>query len=313
MPSVRLVLLACVLAGCMIGEETEPEGGGDRAATWGPYDPKPGHPTIDERDAFVEEISVYAREAEATFGTPAAAVTAMAANESGFGWTKIAINANNLFGWKWTSSEAAGGRPSWTLEDQPAWDPNNAYVKFASRRDAVLFVASKLAMNARYKPTTDRYRSDIASGVDARPAADRWIYGIAYAGYNPFEHYPVTTINFMNNYRAPSATFSATYNLYRYSQAATAWVSIDAPSAGATVTGDVMLASSTGGGTAVKFFARASGTAEWYALGEDAAAPFTRTWATDPWVENGDYELKAEAWTATTLRATGVITVHVAN
>jgi len=155
--------------------------------------------------------------------------------------------------------------------------------------------------------------STFAGTADARPAADRWIYGIAYAGYNPFEHYPVTTINFMNNYRAPSATFSAAYNLYKYSQAATAWVSIDAPSAGATVTGDVMLASSTGGGTAVKFFARASGTAEWYALGEDAAAPFTRTWATDPWVENGDYELKAEAWAATTLRATGVITVHVAN
>jgi hypothetical protein len=308
---------ACVLlAGCIVGSDDPETSPGTLAATWGPYDPKPGHPTEAERDAFVTEISQYAREAEQMYGTPAADVTAMACNESGFGWTKIALNANNLFGWKWYSAETAGGRPPWTLVDQPASDPGNQYVTFSDRRDAVLFVAQKLASNTRYKPHTDRYVSDIGSGVDVKTAADRWIYGVAYAGYNPFEHYPVTTIKFMNNYRTPSATRSPAYDLYRYSPAThPVWVSIDAPANGGTVSGDVALVSNTGGDTitSVRFASRAQGATDWYALGEATTAPFTRTWATDPWVSNGTYELKAEAYTGTTLRATGIITVAVAN
>jgi hypothetical protein len=36
-------------------------------------------------------------------------------------------------------------------------------------------------------------------------------------------------------------------------------------------------------------------------------------WATDPWVEDGAYQLKVEAWQDQTLRATGIIDLDVAN
>lgn len=309
--------LACVvlLAACIVGDQRESEQE-QNADTWGVYDPQPGHPTLVERDRFVAEVSGHAREAEVRYGVPAAAITAMACNESGFGWTRIALYANNLFGWKWYSAESAGGRPGWELVGQPESDPGNLYVDFADRRDAVLFVASKLAANARYKPHTDRYRADIANGVDVVTAANRWIYGIAYAGYNPYEHYPTTTINFMNNYRAPSATFSSSYNLYRLSPvAAQTWISIDAPAANANVHGDVTLAASVGDAsiTAVRFATRAKGATSWYVVGEDDSAPFTRTWATGSWVSNGVYEIRAEAWSGSTLRATGIATVTVTN
>lgn len=315
--STRCLLSALLLiSGCIVGEDPADPTVGTTSATWGVYDPKPGHPTLDERDAYVAEISRYAREAEATYGTPAAAITSMASNECGFGFTRIAINAHNLFGFKWTSPEAAGGRWYWELVGQPADDPNNKYILFADRRDAVLFVAKRLATSTRYRATTDRYQADLAAGVDVRTAADRWVRGIAAAGYNPYAHYPTTTINFMNNYRSPSATFSTTYNLYKYSPAtaSAAWISIDAPAASSTVSGDVAITSMVGGDVShVRFATRATGAATWYSLGDDATAPFERTWATAPWVANGTYELKAEAWSGTTLRATGVIDVVVMN
>jgi hypothetical protein len=210
-----------LLAGCMVGtEDNSPDDNVSViAAGWGPYDPMPGHPTITERDAFVRQISVYAQEGERYYGTPAPAIIAMACNEGGFGWTKTAYEVNNLFGWKWYSEQSAGGRAYWVLEDQPEWDPNNKYVVFASRRDAVLFVSRMLATMERYKPHTDRYLAEVRAGGDVGTAINRWIYGIAYAGYNPFEHYPQTTINFMYNYRNPGTTYSSTYNLYQYSRA----------------------------------------------------------------------------------------------
>jgi hypothetical protein len=309
--------LGCLLlfCGCIVGpdQESEPEPG-SLAATWGVYDPQPGHPTLAERDAYVADISQYAQEAEATYGTPAAAITAMASNECGFGFTRIALYANNLFGFKWTSYEQAGGRGYYVLENQPASDPGNKYIKFADRRDAVLYVGQRLGTTTRYKPATDRYQSDLANGVDVKPAADRWIAAIAAAGYNPYAHYPTTTINFMNNYRSPSSTVSAAYNLYKYSRI-NPWISIDSPTANGVVSGDATISSSVGGAaiTSVKFGTRAVGATDWYELGEDTAAPFTKTWATDPWVQNGSYEIKVEAYTGGMVMATGIRTVTVAN
>jgi hypothetical protein len=307
-------LFALALTACIVGADAPPDEPGSLAATWGPYDPQPGHPTLAERDAFVAEVAPYAQEAEQLYGTPAAAILAMTCNEGGFGFTRTAINANNLFGWKWYSADSAGGRPYYVLAAQPASDPNNKYVVFTDRRDAVLFVAQKLATTARYKPHTDRYVADLQGGVDVRTAANRWIEGIAYAGYNPYAHYPATTIKFMNNYRSPSTTFDPALNLYQYSQPRV-WISVDTPAAHATVAGDVTLASSVGGGavTSVKFYSRAVGAPDWYPLGEDTSAPYSRVWATDPWVEDGAYQLKVEAWQDQTLRATGIIDLDVAN
>jgi hypothetical protein len=312
---MKLLAVLLLVAGCIVGDQRE--GMDEQAAeTWGVYDPQPGHPTIDERDRFVAEIARYAQDAEAVYGVPAAALTAIACNESGFGWTRIALYANNLYGFKYTTASAAGGRTFYTLVGQPASDPGDRYIAFYDRRDAVMFVGARLGTSTRYKPATDRYQADLAAGVDVKTAANRWIAGIAAAGYNPYSHYTTTTIGFMNNYRAPSATYSAQYNLYRYSPGAVApvWISIDTPAAYATVFGDVRLATTTGGSvTSVRFATRVKGATQWYTLADDTVPPFAATWATAGWTSNGTYEIKAEAWSGATLMATGMITVTVAN
>ena len=67
---------------------------------WGCYDPKPGHPTASEREAFLSRLRPVARSVQKEFGVPEDGILSMAVQESGFGWTRTAINANNLFGWK---------------------------------------------------------------------------------------------------------------------------------------------------------------------------------------------------------------------
>lgn len=291
---------------------------GMSSAQWDCYAPQPGHPTSAEKTAFVNEISVYAREAETTWGPPAAALVAMACNESGYGFTRIGLYANNLFGWKYYGSVSAGGRSPYTLSCQPSWDPNNQYVSFPDRRDCVMFVAMKLATMAIYKDDTDRYISDIRGGVSTTTAVNRWVQGIASSGYNPYSTYVSTTQKYLNNYMTPSTTFSSTYNLYKYSPATGSvedvWISIDAPSAGATVAGNVAFNASVGGGTVntVKFYSQVDGAADWYLINTDTTTPYGCNWATAS-LSDGPYRLKAEAWNGTTLKATGIIKVMVDN
>ncbi len=294
-------------------------GSGTARAQWDCYAPQPGHPTSAEKTAFIEELKASAQEAEARWGTPAAALLAMAANESGYGFTRIGLYANNLYGWKWTSSEAAGGRPAYVLTCQPSWDPNNKYVSFSNRRDAVQFIAMKLATLSRYKPVTERYVSDVRNGVAVTTAVNRWVQGIQSAGYNPYASYVTKTVSYLNNYLSPSSTYSATNNLYKYSPVTGAvediWVSIDTPSPGATVSGNVAFNASVGGGAVdtVKLYSRADGATDWYLLASDTTSPYGATWATNPWVADGAYELKAEAWKGTVLKATGTLRVLVKN
>src|SRR6476620_9778456 len=81
------------------------------AAVWGCHGTKPGHPTPEEREAFIREASELAIKAEKTYGVPASALAALAIAESGYGWTRVALNANNLFAWKFVKA-AADGRKS---------------------------------------------------------------------------------------------------------------------------------------------------------------------------------------------------------
>src|SRR5262245_36352744 len=104
------------------------------AQQWGCYDPQPGHPTDGEKVEYVEEIRPSAQEAEQRYGPPAAALIAMACVEGGYGWTRTALHANNLFGWKYNSVTSSGGRACWVLECQPPEDKNNRYIKFRDER-----------------------------------------------------------------------------------------------------------------------------------------------------------------------------------
>lgn len=171
--------------------------------------------TPNDQDNWVKMMIPAAQDAERIYGAPAAGIIAMSSRESGFGNTLIYLNAFNAFGFKWTSSEAAEGRGYYALWCQPKADPNNKYIKFKNYWDGALFVGKKLAMLSRYKPTTDRYVQDRQNGVEVKTAVDRWIAGVAYAGYN---YDPPTYTSHItqtaNNYQQPGWTRSASYNLY---------------------------------------------------------------------------------------------------
>ncbi len=316
--------VACVTAADDTADRAAVETRETEATTWECYSPKPGHPTTGEKTAWIEGARAAAQEAEATHGVPAADILAMTATEAGFGWTRTALEANNPFGGKWSSLEAAGGRGYYVLGCQPSWDKGNKYVKFSSTRDAILFVSSKLATMsgswANYKAVTDRYKQDRKNCVAVVTAVNRWIDGISDAGYNyDPPTYKAKLKKIANNYMSPSTTYSEPWNLYKYSASkpstGATWISIDAPANGATVSGTVAFQSSVGGGTvtSVKFFSRAVGAASWYALGTDTSAPYGVWWATEGWVPDGEYELKVEAWNGATKLATGVSRVTVRN
>jgi hypothetical protein len=93
---------------------------------WGCYDPEPGHPTAGERTAFFEKIGEPTRLAEQRYGVPAAGLAGMSMLESGYGFTRTAQFANNLFGWKAAQSDSA----SYVLTCQPASDPGNPLPPF---------------------------------------------------------------------------------------------------------------------------------------------------------------------------------------
>lgn len=204
-PRFCLVMLVVALPGA--SKEKRP---------WGCYDPMPGHPTVAEKHAFVAEITPYAQEAERLSGVPAAGLVAIAAYESGFGWTHNALEANNLFGYKHHGNEPY---PAYILKGQPASDPNDRYVAFPSRKECVLFVASQLAARSRYKPTTERYRADLLGGVSPRIAVDRWVEGIAAAGYCPDFAYPARVKGYLADYLSPSRPADAAHSLYGLSPA----------------------------------------------------------------------------------------------
>ena len=179
------VVLACTLTACSgVGDDRAGAGASaDLAAAsadpaWGCLETQPGHPTPAEQTAFVEEVSSLATRAEERHGVPAAAITAIAILESGYGWSRLAQNTDNLMGWKYFPDAPAGGRESWVLEC-PEMGISDRFVVFRDRADAIDFVASQLASTDNYLVDTERYRRDRASGVDVVEAVDRWVDGIA--------------------------------------------------------------------------------------------------------------------------------------
>lgn len=288
------------------------------------YSPLTGHPTSNERSRWTTTSVAYAQEAERLYGVPAGALLAMSAIESGYGWTKTALNANNPFGFKYTSSAAAGGRSFYTLTCQPAADPNNRYIVFANTRDAFLFVAERLATASRYRGATDQYKA--RGGASIIDASNRWIDGISDGGYNynPAT-YKVKLRQFSNNYMAPSSTYSAIYNTYKYSGGSRAsspsqpvstsgGVSFATPGNGSSVVGEVPVNVNAPQASQVKLYSRAANSAgAWYLITTDSNAPFSINWVTAPYVPNGSYDLRAEAYSGATLIGNTTIRVNVVN
>jgi hypothetical protein len=179
------------------------------------FAPLPGHPTLAERQAFVADVGPLATAAERTHGVPAAAITAMAIQESGYGWTELAQQTNNILAWKYTTSEDAGGRDSWVLDCGTSRD---SYIVFANRATAVDFVAQRLASSDNYAAATERYRRDRADGVPVVEAVNRWVAEIADPYSSQPEAYRTAIVRVMNNPLDPADQRSPDRNLYRLSE-----------------------------------------------------------------------------------------------
>jgi len=209
---LKVVLL--VVAGCQV--YAQPSQALDDP-TWGCYDAQPEHPTEIEKRGFIEGLVPAAQNIERNGGPPAAGMLAMASLESGFGFTRTALFANNIFGWKYTSAPSAGGRVFWTLACQPSSDPGNKYVVFQDRMDSLSFVGRQLTELARYKGATGRYHTDRAAALPVEEAVGRWVRGIQAAGYNPNPTYPNRVLGIANDFLRPGLAVSPVNGLYKYS------------------------------------------------------------------------------------------------
>lgn len=116
------------------------------------------------RRSFVEEMRLIAVRAERDHGVPAPILAAMAIVESGYGTTRLAIDTNNLLSFKWPFNKGPGERPIYRLTCQPPEDQENRYIRFASRAEAVDFVASRFRISPYYRAATARYQADLGSG-----------------------------------------------------------------------------------------------------------------------------------------------------
>ncbi len=160
--------------------------------------------TVIEREQFVQQLIPYAKEANEKWGIPASAIIGIAILESGFGTTRIAHFANNLFGIK-----AWGVNPNnaWQLVGQPDEDfdqpvpvlasygldrhlfdesvrRDNWYRKFDSYQDSVNFLAGTLLQNNRYGFARVEYEARLKEGWALDAASKEYVYKIAHAGYN---------------------------------------------------------------------------------------------------------------------------------
>lgn len=204
--SVRALFAAAVLAPCLAF-----------GAPWSCHGPKPGHPTPEERAAFVREVSELAIKAEKTHGVPASALAAIAIAESGYGYTRIALHANNLFAWKFVPA-AANSLKEYVL-DCVRHRNKPRFAAFDSKAHAFDFVASKLATLEAYRQHTEAYQAARKRGVAADAAVRSWIQGVAPTYSRKPDVFTKKLLRVMNDPLDPRDTLSHDSNLYRLSAA----------------------------------------------------------------------------------------------
>ena len=160
------------------------------------------YPSLKMKEDFINEISTYAMNANEKWGIPASAIIGMAALESGYGTTRIAVNANNLFGikvWGYNPKNA------WQLKGQPDEDyepvpvltdygqdrkiydeskrRDNWYRAFSTYKEAVDYLAGNLLLNDRYRFAKTNYEERMKKGWSYERASKEYLFDIANAGY----------------------------------------------------------------------------------------------------------------------------------
>ena len=189
------------------------------AAGWGCYGTKPGHPTPAERTAFVTDVSNLAIAAEKKHGVPATGLAALAIAESGYGWTRLALEANNLFGWKFVRSEAKERR-SHVPACQRGRVGKDRYAIFASRAEAFDVVAAKLATLDAYREYTDAYKGARKRGAPIEPAVNAWIAGIATRYSRKPGEFAEKMMRIINDPEQRGTTVPSNQSLYELSRKA---------------------------------------------------------------------------------------------
>ncbi len=165
------------------------------------YNPAIGHPTYNEQVNFINNIKNAAISASSTYAIPASAIIGMACVEGGYGFTRSAYYANNIFGIKvWAQNPQNG----WQLKGQP--DENggrvpviasygrdrsifkevtrydNWYRRFASRREAINYLCDLISR--KYRQAQVNYKKRIVSGASPQKASKLFCREIADLGYN---------------------------------------------------------------------------------------------------------------------------------
>ena len=147
---------------------------------------------------FIESIKSDAVILARRYNVPASAVIGMAVLESGYGTSKVAYNANNLFGLKyWGKPNTA---VAYQLLEQPyeghkplrdaTQRTDNWYRKFSSRSECVSFFVEELFLNKTGKWKTNDYSSVIrnyqrnrADGMDKETAVALFLNEMVKKGY----------------------------------------------------------------------------------------------------------------------------------
>lgn len=165
------------------------------------YNPAVGHPTYNEQVDFIINIKNAAISAGAVYGIPASAIIGMACIEGGYGFTRSAYYANNIFGIKvWAQNPVNG----WQLKGQP--DENegrvpivasygqdrsvfnedarydNWYRRFVSRKEAIHSLCDLIVR--KYQPARANYQRRIMDGWSYPKASKQFCREIADLGYN---------------------------------------------------------------------------------------------------------------------------------
>ena len=186
------------------------------AAVWTCHGAKPGHPTPEERVAFVREVGELAIAAERKHGVPASALAAIAIAESNYGWTRLALEANNVFAWKAAPASVEAGK-AYVLPCARARGTRSGFMSFGSRAEGFDHVASRLAAIEPYRRHTEAYLAARRSGGAVPPAVDAWIAGIAERYSGKPDRFTRKIRRIMNDPHDPSDRRSAETTLYHLS------------------------------------------------------------------------------------------------
>ncbi|MFC0183920.1 glucosaminidase domain-containing protein [Pseudarcicella hirudinis] len=167
-----------------------------------------GHPGAEEITEFFEDIEDDAMELSKKYTVPASVIMGMAALESGYGFSRPAVYANNIFGIKYWGGNTGiayqlRGQPDEkdgtlkiirkTADGQFIYDESNRmdnwYRVYKSRRECLFFLVEEIFLHKTgqwkkdYSDIAQVYKNQISTGISKKEAAYDFLYAIGKRGY----------------------------------------------------------------------------------------------------------------------------------